>query len=81
MTTALAPVSTARPPGPAAFPSQADSDDGLFRLWLHGRPATTVRAYQADADRFRAYTAKPLRMVSCAIRRPNKSSSGRHEKS
>ncbi len=64
MTTALAPVSTARPPGPAAFPSQADSDDGLIHLWLHGRPATTVRAYQADADRFRAFVAKPLRMVT-----------------
>ncbi len=64
MTTALAPVSTARPPGPAAFPSQADSDDGLFRLWLHGRPATTVRAYQADADRFRAFVGKPLRIVT-----------------
>ncbi len=33
-------------------------------MWLHGRPETTVRAYQADADRFCAYVAKPLRMVT-----------------
>ena len=52
------------PPGPAYFPSQADSDVGLVRLWLHGRPETTVRAYQADADRFCAFVTKPLRMVT-----------------
>jgi integrase/recombinase XerD len=64
MTTMLAVRDESALPGPAYFPSQTDTDDGLIRLWLHGRPETTVRAYQADVDRFRAYVAKPLRMVT-----------------
>ena len=63
-TTMLALRDEAALPGPAYFPSQADSDDGLVRLWLHGRPEATRRVYQSDADRFRAYTAKPLREVT-----------------
>ncbi len=52
-------------PGAAIFPRQVDSDDGLVRLWLHGRPETTRRAYTADADRFRAFVVgKPLRLVT-----------------
>ncbi len=62
--TSLAVRDESAPPSPTHFPSQADSDDGLMRLWLHGRPETTWRAYQADADRFCAFVAKPLRMVT-----------------
>ena len=51
------------PASAVAFPRQAETDEQVIRLWLHGRPETTRRAYQFDADRFRAYTAKPLRMV------------------
>ena len=46
----LAPMTSVGPPGPAAFPRQAETDDQLLRLWLHGRPATTTRAYIADVD-------------------------------
>ncbi len=52
------------PPGAAAFPRQAETDEQLLRLWLHGRPATTTRAYTADVDRFRAFVGKPLQSVT-----------------
>ena len=42
---------------------QADSDDQLIGLWLHGRPDHTQRAYRAEADRFLSYVDKPLRSV------------------
>ncbi len=57
-------MTTAGPPGPAAFPRQAETDEQLLRLWLHGRPATTTRAYVADIDRFRAFVGKPLGSVT-----------------
>lgn len=43
---------------------QADSDERLIELWLHGRSAETQRAYRADADAFRATVAKPLHAVT-----------------
>ncbi len=64
MNTALALTGPAVPTSPTAFPSQAETDEQLIRLWLHGRPATTRRAYQFDADRFRAFAGKPLRMIT-----------------
>ena len=64
MTTALALIEPAVPASPTAFPGQAETDEQLVRLWLHGRPRTTVRAYEFDADRFRAFVDKPLRMVT-----------------
>jgi len=42
---------------------QAESDDQLIALWLHGRPDHTQRAYRAEADRFMDDVAKPLRSV------------------
>ncbi len=60
----LAPMTTVGPPGPAAFPRQAETDEQLLRLWLHGRPATTTRAYIADVDRFRIFVEKPLGSVT-----------------
>ena len=60
----LAPMTTVGPPGPAAFPRQAETDEQLLRLWLHGRPATTTRAYTADVDRFRIFVGKPLGSVT-----------------
>jgi integrase/recombinase XerD len=44
----------------AAITRQADHDGELIRLWLHGRPATTRRAYAGDVDRFLASVGKPL---------------------
>ncbi len=60
----LAPMTTVGPPGPAAFPRQAETDEQLLRLWLHGRPATTTRAYTADVDRFRSFVQTAFRMVT-----------------
>ena len=41
----------------------ADNDARLIELWLHGRPATTQRAYRAESGRFLAHVAKPLHQV------------------
>jgi site-specific recombinase XerD len=63
----LVPAALPSPaPGPAAppVPTQADSDDTLLRLWLHGRSPHTVRAYAADAAAFLDHTGKPLRAVT-----------------
>src|SRR5262249_9422682 len=46
--------------------SQAASDDHLIDLWVHNRPAETVRTYRADLDRFRAWAGKPLAQVTLA---------------
>ena len=43
---------------------QAESDEVLIELWLHGRSAATIRAYRSDAKRFFAVAVKPLREVS-----------------
>ncbi len=64
MSAALAPMGQVGASAPAAFPRQAETDEQLIRLWLHGRPATTVRAYTADVDRFRAFVDKPLGSVT-----------------
>jgi integrase/recombinase XerD len=42
---------------------QADSDDQLIELWLHGRPEHTERAYRRESNRFTEFVAKPLRSV------------------
>lgn len=42
---------------------QADSDEQLIDLWLHGRPKHTERAYRRESDRFIEFVAKPLRTV------------------
>ena len=43
---------------------QADTDQHLRALWLHGRPASTQEAYGADIARFMAFVDKPLRSVT-----------------
>ena len=48
---------------PSETTRQADSDDQLIALWLHGRPEHTQRAYRTEADRFMEYVEKPLRSV------------------
>ncbi len=65
MTTLLA-VRDEVAPAIADFPSQAETDEQLLRLWLHGRGPNTVRAYESDVGRFRAFVAKPLRTVRLA---------------
>ena len=45
---------------------QAETDDQLMELWLHGRSHHTQRAYRADAERFRRHVAKALRSATLA---------------
>jgi integrase/recombinase XerD len=42
---------------------QADLDQHLIDLWLHGRSRHTQRAYRKDAERFLAAVEKPLHRV------------------
>jgi integrase/recombinase XerD len=46
------------------IPTQADNDDQLIELWLHGRPVTTVKAYLADISKMRRHINKPLRSIT-----------------
>lgn len=46
-----------------AMPCQADSDEHLVNLWLHGRGRHTRRAYAAELHRFQEFIRKPLQMV------------------
>lgn len=41
--------------------SQADNDSQVISMWLHGRPATTQRAYEYEIRGLLAAVAKPLR--------------------
>ncbi|QDV69052.1 Tyrosine recombinase XerD [Rosistilla carotiformis] len=42
---------------------QADNDDQLIELWLHGRPKNTQRGYRKEVDRFSDNVNKQLRSV------------------
>ncbi|WP_013627313.1 tyrosine-type recombinase/integrase [Rubinisphaera brasiliensis] len=42
---------------------QADTDDQLIELWLHGRPKNTQTAYGREIVRFMDWVKKPLRTV------------------
>jgi site-specific recombinase XerD len=44
--------------------SAGTTEEELMALWLHGRASLTIRAYQREADRFRAFVGKPLRLVT-----------------
>ena len=46
------------------IPQQADSDQHLIELWLHGRSRHTQRAYRKDAGRFLESVQKPLHRVT-----------------
>ena len=45
-------------------PQQAESDDHLIDLWLHGRSRHTQRAYRSDVGRFLDAVVKPLHRVT-----------------
>ena len=47
--------------GPIA--QQAENDDQLIELWLHGRPDHTQRAYRREVRRFLKAVDKPLRSI------------------
>ena len=57
------PVIMRSPESSGQIIQQADSDEQLVQLWLHGRPKHTQRAYQREAQRFVAFADKPLRSV------------------
>jgi integrase/recombinase XerD len=59
MTNAITTVGTS-----AMIPAQAETDDRLIDLWLHGRPATTQAAYRREVVRFFAHTGTPLRQTT-----------------
>jgi site-specific recombinase XerD len=56
-------VQTVSPAPILEMPCQADSDEHLINLWLHGRGRHTRRAYDADLRRFQGFAGKPLRTV------------------
>src|SRR5437899_884251 len=60
--------SDAKDGGQITLPSnqQANSDDQLLKLWLHGRGPNTQRAYRGDATRLLTLVAKPLQAVTLA---------------
>ena len=55
---------SAPPRAVAVRPVQADSDDHLIDLWLHGRSPGTQRAYAADVLAFRARVGCTLPQVT-----------------
>jgi integrase/recombinase XerD len=52
------------PSGGSLAPRQAETDQQLIGLWLHGRSCHTQRAYGADAKRFLDAVAKPLHRIA-----------------
>lgn len=48
----------------AVVPQQAESDQHLIDLWLHGRSRHTQRAYRKDARRFLEAVEKPLHRIT-----------------
>jgi integrase/recombinase XerD len=45
-------------------PRQAETDEQVIALWLHGRSVHTQRAYRADANSLLAHLRKPLHHVT-----------------
>ena len=56
----LVPVTTTA----IVIPQQAESDQHLIELWLHGRSRHTQRAYRADVGRFFAKMGKSLHQIT-----------------
>ena len=58
--TGMIPVTTTV----VVIPQQADSDQHLIELWLHGRSRHTQRAYRKDANRFLQAVERPLHQIT-----------------
>ena len=43
---------------------QAETDEVLIDLWVHGRSPATIRAYRADARRLLGFVGEPLRRIT-----------------
>ena len=61
MQTALATTQPA-----AVMPQQADTDQQMIALWLHGHSEHTQRAYAADVQRLLTFVGKPLAAITLA---------------
>ncbi len=60
----LAPAAELAPGARPTASADVTDDDMLLALWLHGRPAHTVRAYRYEWERFRAHAGdRELRTV------------------
>jgi len=46
------------------IPQQADSDQQLIELWLHGQSENTKRAYRSDSNRLLKAVTKSLRQIT-----------------
>ena len=44
--------------------AQADNDNQVLTMWLHGRPATTQRAYAYEVKALQAVVGKPLKAIT-----------------
>ena len=69
VTTMPVPTSiTAVPPITLAptMPRQAENDDMLIALWLHGRSPATQQAYTFDTQRLLTFVNKPLAQITLA---------------
>lgn len=51
-------------PTALVIPQQAESDQHLIDLWLHGRSRHTQRAYRGDAEKFLVAVEKPLHRIT-----------------
>ncbi len=58
-----APDVTSQGVSPQGVPSQADDDEHLIELWLHGKSPNTQEAYERDLFQFIDYVDLPLRHV------------------
>ncbi|MBI9060243.1 MAG: tyrosine-type recombinase/integrase [Labilibaculum sp.] len=47
-----------------SIPKQAESDEQLIQLWLHGRSKHTQRAYASDVVKFYKFVDKPLSQIT-----------------
>lgn len=62
---AVEPIVPAQPTTTPAGPSGADTDTRLIELWLHGKSATTRKAYEGDLAKLFDFTGgKPLASVT-----------------
>lgn len=50
--------------GPVAPIAQADNDNQVLTMWLHGRPVTTQRAYAYEVKALMAVMVKPLAHIT-----------------
>jgi len=46
------------------IPTQANSDDKVFSLWLHGRSRHTQKAYSTDINRLFGFVDKNLKLIT-----------------